>query len=142
AQGGAREGRESVVIRLVLLEGRDRYERVMEGWVDNTQEDAVTHTVRVSDDDRALELAVEALPSPSYLIRAARCQAVSGAFDPEVPAGIGRLAGTQMIGGLSRRVGELTGAGAGADFALGARVEAAPRARPRPQPPDAPGARA
>ena len=117
------------MIRPALLEGRDRYERVMEGWVDNTHADALTHTVRLSDDDRALELSVEALPSPSYLIRAARCRPVSGAFDPAVAAGIGRLAGTQMVGGLSRRVAELTGASAGAGFALGALVEAARLAR-------------
>src|SRR5262249_35945743 len=107
----------------------DHYERVMEGWVDNTHEDALTHTVRLSDDDRALELAVETLPSPSYLIREARCRAISGTFDPDVATGIGRLAGTQMVGGLSRRVGELTGAGVGAGFALGALVEAARLAR-------------
>ena len=117
------------MIRPTLLQGRDRYERVMEGWVDNTHADALTHTVRLSDDDRALELSVEALPSPSYLIRAARCRPVSGAFDPAVAAGIGGLAGTQMVGGLSRRVAELTGASAGAGFALGALVEAARLAR-------------
>ena len=117
------------MIQPALLEARDRYERVMEGWVDNTHEDALTHTVRLSDDDRALELSVEALPSPSYLIRTARCRPVSGAFDPEVATGIGRLAGTQMVGGLSRRVAELTGAGAGAGFALGALVEVARLAR-------------
>ena len=33
------------------LEGRDRYERAMDGWVDNTHEDAFTHTVRLTDDD-------------------------------------------------------------------------------------------
>jgi len=117
------------MIQPALLEGRDRYERVMEGWVDNTHEDALTHTVRLSDDDRALELSVEALPSPSYLIRAARCRPVSGAFDPAVAAGVGRLAGTHMVGGMSRRVTELTGAGNGAGFALGALVEAARLAR-------------
>lgn len=117
------------MIQPALLEGRDRYERVMEAWVDNTHEDALTHTVRLSDDDRTLELSVEALPSPSYLIRAARCRPVSGAFDPEVAAGVIRLAGTHMVGGLSRRVTELTGAGDGAGFALGALVEAARLAR-------------
>jgi len=117
------------MIQPALLEGRDRYERVMEAWVDNTHEDALTHTVRLSDDDRTLELSVEALPSPSYLIRAARCRPVSGAFDPEVAAGVTRLAGTHMVGGLSRRVTELTGAGDGAGFALSALVEAARLAR-------------
>jgi len=117
------------VIRPALLEGRDRYERVMDGWVDNTHEDALTHTVRLSDDDRALELSVEALPSPSYLIRAAHCRPVAGAFDAQVAAGVGGLAGTHMVGGLSRRVTELTGGGAGAGLALGALVEAARLAR-------------
>jgi Protein of unknown function (DUF2889) len=117
------------MIQPALLEDRDRYERVMEAWVDNTHEGALTHTVRLSDDDRTLELSVEALPSPSYLIRAARCRPVSGPFDPEVAAGVTRLAGTHMVGGLSRRVTELTGAGDGAGFALGALVEAARLAR-------------
>src|SRR4029453_4389931 len=125
------------MIQPALLEGRDRYERVMEGGVDNTHEDALTHTVRLSDDDRALELSVEALPSPSYLIRTARCRPVSGAFDPEVATGIGRLAGTQMVGGLSRRVAELTGAGAGAGVGLGALGEVARLARQVAKPPRA-----
>ena len=33
------------LIAPALLQGRDRYERVMEGWVDNTHADAFTHTV-------------------------------------------------------------------------------------------------
>src|SRR5262249_60583187 len=92
--------------------------------------------------DRTSGFAVGALPSQSYLIRAARCGAVAGRFDREVPAGIGRLAGTQMVGGLSRRVGELTGAGAGAGFALGALVEAARLARQVAKLPRAPAQRA
>ena len=32
-----------------FLAGRDRYERVMEGWVDNTHDAAFTHTVRVPE---------------------------------------------------------------------------------------------
>ena len=38
------------------LDSRDRYERSMEGWVDNTHDDAFTHTVRFTDDDAAVEL--------------------------------------------------------------------------------------
>jgi len=49
--------------------------------------------------------------------------------DPDVVAGIERLAGAQMVGGLSRRVAELTGSGAGAAFVLGALVEVARLAR-------------
>src|SRR5439155_675251 len=64
-----------------LLRGRARYERVMEGWVDNTHVDAFTHTVSLSDDDRAVEVAVVALPSPTYEIRHARCRALAGGID-------------------------------------------------------------
>ena len=37
-----------MTLRPALLEGRDRYERVMDGWVDNTHEDALTHTVHLA----------------------------------------------------------------------------------------------
>ena len=33
-----------------LLDGRDRYERVMHGWVDSAAVDALTYTVHLSDD--------------------------------------------------------------------------------------------
>jgi Protein of unknown function (DUF2889) len=117
------------VITTALLEGRDRYERVMDGRVDNTHEDAFTHTVVLRDDDQALELTVVAEPSPSYLIREAHCRRVAGALDPALAARIEDLAGTAMVGGLSRRVAELTGAGPGAAFVLGAVVEVARLAR-------------
>ena len=116
------------MIRPALLEGRDRYERVMDGWVDNTHEDAFTFAVTLRDDDRAAELSVVALPSPTYLIREARCR-LAGALDSTVAASIEKLAGTQMVGGLSRRVAELTGAGDGAGFVLSAVVEIARLAR-------------
>ena len=112
-----------------LLQGRDRYERVMDGWVDNTHEDAFTHTVRLRDNDRGVELSIVALPSPTYLIREARCRSLGGAVDPAVSVGVEKLAGTPMVGGLSRRVAELTGAGEGAAFVLGALVEVARLAR-------------
>jgi len=113
------------VITPALLRGRDRYERVMDGWVDNTHDDAFTHTVVLRDDDRAVELSVVALPSPTYLIREARCRPVAGALDVGVVAGVAKLAGTSMVGGLSRRVVELTGSGPSAAFVLGAIVEVA-----------------
>ena len=34
---------------LAFLAGGDRYERVMEGWVDNTHDTAFTHTVEFRD---------------------------------------------------------------------------------------------
>ncbi|OGK92492.1 MAG: hypothetical protein A2W08_03340 [Candidatus Rokubacteria bacterium RBG_16_73_20] len=71
-----------------LLRGRDRYERAMEGWVDNTHPDAFTHTVRLDDADHAVEVAVVALPPPSYAIREARCRAVRGTLGPAVADGL------------------------------------------------------
>jgi DUF2889 family protein len=112
-----------------VLRGRACYARVMEGWVDNTHADAFTHTVRLSDDDRAVEVAVVALPSPTYEIRDGRCRALAGAVAPTVVQGVGRLAGTPMVGGLTRRVAEATGAGEGAGLVLDAIVEIARLAR-------------
>lgn len=117
------------MITPALLEGRDRYERVMDGWVDNTHPDAFTHTVVLRDDDQAVELSVVAEPSPSYLIQEARCRLVAGALDPTLAASLEKLAGTPMVGGLSRRLAELTGSGPGAGFVLGAVVEVARLAR-------------
>jgi hypothetical protein len=117
------------LIAPALLQGRDRYERVMEGWVDNTHADAFTHTVVLGDDDQAVELSVVAEPSPSYLIREAHCRHLAGALDPALVASIEKLSGTPMVGGLSRRVAELAGSGPGAAFVLGAVVEVARLAR-------------
>jgi hypothetical protein len=108
-----------------LLAGRERYERVMEGWVDNTHDDALTHTVRLADPDRAVEVAVVALPSPTYAIREARCRALTGQLDDAVTSGFPRLAGTAMVTGLARRVADVTGPGAGAALVLDATIEAA-----------------
>jgi hypothetical protein len=117
------------VITPALLQGRDYYERVMDGWIDTTHADAFTHTVTLTDDDRAIELAVVAEPSPSYLIREARCRPVAGALDLTLAASIENLAGTPMVGGLSRRVSALTGSGPDARFVLSAVVEVALLAR-------------
>ena len=110
---------------VALLRGRDRYERVMDGWVDNTHAHTLTHTVRISDPDRAVELSVVALASPSYTIREARCRALAGEVAPAVLDGIARLAGTAMVGGLTRRVAEVTGGGAGASLVVDAAIEVA-----------------
>ena len=74
------------MITPALLGERDGYERVMDGWVDATHADAFTHTVVLRDDDQAIELFVVAEPSPSYLIREARCRPVGGALDPALAA--------------------------------------------------------
>ena len=117
------------MVEPALLHGRDRYERVMEGWIDNTHADALTHTVRLSDDDRALELEVVALPSPSYEIRAAAGRLLRGAVAASVLSGVGRLAGAAMVGGLTRRVADATGGGDGAALVVDAVIEVARLAR-------------
>jgi hypothetical protein len=112
-----------------VLAGRDRYERVMHGWVDNTHEDAFTHTVRLSDDDRALEVAVVALPSPTYAIREARLTPLGGEVAPSVAAAFARLGGAEMVGGLTRHLVELLGRVPGAALAVDATIEVARLAR-------------
>ena len=109
----------------VLLRGRDRYERLMHGWVDNTHDDALTHTVRISDAERVVELEVVATPSPDYAVRAARCRALEGDVDPAVGARVGALAGTAMMAGLTRRVAEVAGVGRGAGLVVDAVIEVA-----------------
>jgi hypothetical protein len=101
-----------------LLEGRTRYERVMHGWVDNLHEDALTHTVRLSDDDRGLQVAVVALPSPTYVIHEARLTPLTGDVAPSVAAGFARLAGaargrSHAAGRRARRRGRRRHAGGG-----------------------------
>jgi hypothetical protein len=118
-----------VSVRPALLEGRERYERVMEGWVDNTHDDALVHTVHLGDPERAVEVELIALPSPTYEIREARCRVLVGDLPAAVTAGVPKLAGTAMVAGLTRRVAELTGPGAGAALVLDAIIEAARLAR-------------
>ena len=117
------------MIEPALLRDRDRYERVTTGRVDNTHDDAFTHTVRLEDPERALEVAIVATPSPDYAIRAARCRVVRGEVAASVADGVARLAGVAMVGGLTRRVMEAAGGGAGAALAVDAVVEAARLAR-------------
>jgi hypothetical protein len=108
-----------------VLRARDRYERLIHGWVDNTHDDAFTHTVRISDPERAVELEIVATPSPDYTVRAARCRALEGDVDPAVGARVGALAGTAMVAGLTRRAAEAAGAGRGAALVVDAVVEVA-----------------
>ncbi|HEV8641112.1 MAG TPA: DUF2889 domain-containing protein [Methylomirabilota bacterium] len=112
-----------------VLRARDRYQRVMEGWTDNTHDDALTHTVRLRDDDRAIELAAIAAPSPAYEIRAARCRVLGGPVAPEVERGVETLAGARMVAGFARRVAEATGSGDGAALVVDAAIEIARLAR-------------
>jgi hypothetical protein len=116
-------------VDLAVLRGRDRYERRMEGWSDNTHDDAFTHTVRLGDPDREIELRAVALPSPEYAIREADCRVLRGTVEPAVAAGVGALAGARMVAGFTRRVAEATGPGAGAALVVDAAVEIARLAR-------------
>jgi hypothetical protein len=112
-----------------VLGGRERYERVMEAWTDNSHEDAFTHTVRFSDPDRSVELTVLARPSPSYEIRDARCRVLAGPVAAGVVEGVTTLAGARMVAGFTRRVTEATGAEAGATMVVDAAIEVARLAR-------------
>jgi hypothetical protein len=117
------------VIDPPVLAGRDHYERVVNGWVDNIHDDAFTHTVRLRDSDAAVEVSIEATAAPAYEIRAGRAQALSGVVDRVAVESVASLAGTRMVVGLSGRVREATGAGAGAALVLDAVIEAARLAR-------------
>ena len=112
-----------------VLRDRERYERVMDGVTDNTHDDAFTHTVRLTEPDRAVELGVLALPSPAYTVREARARALAGDVDPAVVAAVSKLAGVRMIAGLTRTVAVAVGEGAGAALIVDAAVEAARLAR-------------
>jgi hypothetical protein len=112
-----------------VLRDRERYERVMDGVTDNTHDDAFTHTVRVTEPDRAVELSVLALPSPAYTVREARARALAGDVDPAVVAAVSKLAGVRMIAGLTRTVTATVGEGAGAALIVDAAVEVARLAR-------------
>ena len=117
------------MIAPALLVGRDRYERVMDGWTDNTHVDAFTHTVHITEPDRAVELSLVALPSPEYGIREARARADAGDVDAAVVAAVPKLAGARMVAGFTRAMAERLGRGAGAALLVDAGVEAARLAR-------------
>ncbi len=108
-----------------FLAGRDRYERVMDGRVDNTHDTAFTHTVRLTDPDRSVEVTAVCTPSPAYEVREASARALSGAVDPGITADFPGLAGTRMVGGFTRRLAELCGAREGAGLVVDAGLEVA-----------------
>lgn len=111
------------------LAGRDRYERRMHGWSDNTFAEGFTHTVRLEDDDRAVELRAECTVAPAYEIRAATARVLAGECEAPALAGLSRLAGTRMVGGFTKRCAELAGGGQGAALLVDAAIEVARLAR-------------
>jgi Protein of unknown function (DUF2889) len=112
-----------------VLAGRDHYVRRMEGWTDNVHVDALTHTVRLSDDERAIELSAVALPSPTYAIQEAHCRALAGAVAGSVVRGVATLAGVRMVAGFTRQVAAATGPGDGGPLVVDAAIEVARLAR-------------
>jgi hypothetical protein len=117
------------VIGSPFLTGRDRYERVMEGRVDNTHESAFTHTVCIADPDRSVEVTAVCSPSPSYEVQEASARLLGGAGDPGIAADFPRLAGARMVGGFTRQVAEVCGAREGAGLFVDAAIEVARLAR-------------
>jgi hypothetical protein len=117
------------VITSPYLAGRDRYERSMEGWVDNTHHDAFTHTVRLADDDGTVELEAVCTPSPGYEIREAAARVLNGAADPTAASQFAQLAGARMVAGFGRRLTELAGPGPGSRLLVDAGIEVARLAR-------------
>ena len=112
-----------------FLVGRDRYERTTEGWVDNTHEDAFTHTVAITDDDCSIELSVIGTPSPGYEVREARGRILGGPVDPAIAHALGRLSGTRMTAGFTKRLVEVCGFATGGWLFVDAGIEVARLAR-------------
>jgi hypothetical protein len=112
-----------------FLSGRDRYERVMDGRVDNTHDDAFTHTVRLSDPDRSVEVRAVCTASPGYEVQEASARVLSGAVDPGIVAELPRLAGARMVGGFTKCLAEICGPREGAGLFVDAGIEVARLAR-------------
>jgi hypothetical protein len=108
---------------------RARYERRMVGWCDNTSDEGFTHTVRLEDDVRAVELVADCTVAPGYEIRAARARVLEGVVAPEVLAAVPSLAGARMVGGFGRKLAEVLGTGAGSALLVDAAIEVARLAR-------------
>jgi hypothetical protein len=109
--------------------GRDRYQRVIEGRIDNTHSDAFTHTVRIADDDLDVECKIVATPSPTYEVREARARILAGAIDPALPEAFGHIAEARMVSGFTRRLTEVCGSRGGGHLLVDAGIEAARLAR-------------
>src|SRR5258705_8278561 len=101
---------------------------MMEGWVDNTHDHAFTHTVRITDPDLGVEVSLVATPSPGYEVQAASARALAGG-DRSIAGDFPGLAGTRMVGGLTRRLAELCGRRPGAGLFVDAGIEVARLAR-------------
>jgi hypothetical protein len=113
------------VIAPALLRDSARYERFMLGHCDNGDTDTLTHVVTLRDPRRALQLEIDARPSPTYAIRASRLRVLAGDVDSRVVDAVPSLAGLGMVAGFTRRVAETLGAGEGAALVVDAAIEVA-----------------
>lgn len=111
------------------LDGRDRYERTMEGWIDNTSDDAFTHTVQIGDDRLRVELSADCTPSPGYEVRAARARVLASDGQSATVARFDELAGARMVAGFTRRLAEVAGSAPASPFLVDAGIEVARLAR-------------
>jgi hypothetical protein len=107
------------------LRGRDRYDRTLEGWTDNTHDDAFTHTVRISDGDFGLEASAVCTPPPAYEIRQASARALDGSPAPGSAERFSGIRGTRMVGGFAKALLEIVGSGEGSDLLAAAGMELA-----------------
>jgi Protein of unknown function (DUF2889) len=111
------------------LAGRDRYERSVEGRVDNTHDDAFTHTVRLADDDFAVDVRAVSTASPHYEVREAQASIAAAGGPRADVASFEALAGARMVAGFTLRLAEVVGDRPGAALLVDAGVEVARLAR-------------
>jgi len=109
----------------VFLAGRDRYERVMDGRVDNTHDAAFTHTVRLSDPDRSVEVTAVCTPSPDTRCGGERARAVGRGRPPALPATSPASPEHGWVGGFTKRLADLCGPREGAGLLVDAGIEVA-----------------
>lgn len=117
------------MIGSAFLAGGDRYERVMEGCVDNTHDTAFTHTVELRDPSASVQVSLVCAASPTYEVREAAARILSGAVDPGIVGDFAAIAGTRMVGGFTKGLAEVCGARAGAGLFVDAGIEVARLAR-------------
>jgi hypothetical protein len=91
-------------------------------------DDGFTHTVRLEDDARGIELRADCVSRRRTRSRGPR-RVLEATSRPSAGRVVTRLAGTRMVGGFGRRLAELVGAGEGAALLIDAAIEVARLAR-------------
>jgi hypothetical protein len=114
------------------LDGGDRYERSMHGWMDSVHPETFTITVRIVDPWVGVELVAETTPSPAYTIERAQGSVLvvdRDRMDPALAERVSRFAGIPMTAGFTRKVTEALEEGPGAHYFVDAAIEVARLAR-------------